>query len=490
LSDERVAFSATEYRADGSMGPAAFVLSGSAADGWEFLREGRLHLRLGPGYELLRTSHCGICSTDLARRHLPFPLPQVIGHEAVAIDRSGASAVVEINASHAGRGLSREQWCAHCRNQLDHHCPERLVLGIHDLPGGFSPWLLAPAGGIVPLPAAISPRTATLIEPFAAALHAVTSLAPRRGDRVAVLGPRRLGSLVIAALAAWRRHCNGQYEILAVARREEMRQLARRLGADLVLEAQAAATMHDVAEIVVDTTGDPQGLVLASQLAGREVHVKSTTGRPAFGLTHVTDLVVDELTLARYPDAAHRQGESLAGELERTVLSSSSARIAAITDESLAGQLKPDLEKRGFSVYVGDPSSLASRLAADQGAPLGGADLAVVSSLAQIDTVIRPRPGIERGLIRARGTIFVADAGQPRDGLLAAVLDRGLRFSSSRCGDFHAAAALLADGPLAQELGELMVTDILPAERLAEAFAAAAGPRSVKVVVTHPDSRL
>ena len=47
-------------------------------------RDDAPYLELGPGYRLLRTSHCGICSTDLARHRLPFALPQVTGHEIVA----------------------------------------------------------------------------------------------------------------------------------------------------------------------------------------------------------------------------------------------------------------------------------------------------------------------------------------------------------------------------------------------------------------------
>src|SRR5207249_2809327 len=106
------------------------------------VREGREHLRLGPGYRLLRVSRCGVCATDLARRQLPFPLPQVTGHEVVAVADDGTPVVVEINASHAARALPPDAWCADCRRGLGTHCPDRLVLGIHDLPGGFGPWLL------------------------------------------------------------------------------------------------------------------------------------------------------------------------------------------------------------------------------------------------------------------------------------------------------------------------------------------------------------
>lgn len=468
-------FGAPEYQADASVRWVRYRFSGTVGRGWEVWRDGRIHLRLGPGYRLLPVSHCGVCATDLVRRHLPFALPQVIGHEVVALD-DGVPAAVEINASHASRGLAPEQWCAFCRSGLASHCPERLVLGIQDLPGGFAPWLLAPAGNIIALPPSISPLSATLIEPFAAALHAVRAVAPADGERVAVLGPRRLGSLVLAALAAWRRQSGRRFEIVAIVRRPQMRALAKALGADEALDAAAVDAMRDIADVVVDTTGNPNGTALAIQLATREVHVKSTTGQPALGLSHLTELVVDELALARYESSQARQVQGLEGS-KGTVVAVGGGVPAAVLRELAAG---------GREVVAGDDPGELSRGLSPQ--PFGAADLAVVTSLAGIDTAIRPVAGIERGLVRARGTILVADVGQPRSGVLAAVLDKGLRVSSSRCGDFRSAIALLADpaNGLGQRLGELMVTHLLPARQLAAALAAAAAPASVKVVVTQP----
>ena len=470
-------FIASEYQADGSIRPTTYTLRGSPAVGWEVVREGALHLRLDQGYELLEASHCGVCSTDLARRHLPFRLPQIIGHEVVARDDLGQAVVVEINASHRGCALPEREWCAFCRAGLDTHCPERLVLGIHDLPGGFSPWLLAPAGNILQLPAAITPLTATLVEPFAAALHAVRTLALADGDRVAVLGPRRLGLLVIAALAAWRQQSSRRYEILAVARRLELRDLARTLGADDTLDAMAAHNMHDIADVVVETTGHPDGLALAIQLARREVHVKSTTGQATLGLTHLTELVVDEIGLDRFQRS---KIEALA--------SARPGPASVVQIGTVPQSIRAEVDAHDLRTIAGtDPAELARQLALE---PLGAADVALVTSVAGIDAALRPIVGVERGLVRARGTILVADVGQPRDALLAALLDKGLRISSTRCGDFRAALDILAATDLGHHLGEIMVTNVLPADRLAEAFELAASPRSIKVVVTHDHSLL
>lgn len=289
-------FEAVEHRADGSLGTARYEVDGSTQGGWRLRRDDSPYLEVGAGFRLLRTSHCGVCSTDLARHHLPFPLPQVTGHEIVARDDDGRLVAIEINASHAARALPTHDWCALCRTGLPSHCPDRLVLGIHALPGGFSPWVLAPVDAVVLLPDALDPLEATLLEPFAAAWHAVQTIAPDDGDVVAVLGVGRLGSLLVAALRAQRERGGGRCEIVAVARGAAAAR-ARALGADRVLPVDEALRVGRMADVVIESTGVPEGLVLALGLARREVHLKSTTGRPAGGLTHATELVVDELRL-------------------------------------------------------------------------------------------------------------------------------------------------------------------------------------------------
>jgi threonine dehydrogenase-like Zn-dependent dehydrogenase len=473
-----VRFVAPEYQADGSIRLVRYAYAEhGAGHGWDVLRDDRVHVQVGDGYRCLRVSHCGVCSTDLARRHLPFPLPQVTGHEIVALDAAGVPVAVEINASHAARALAPSRWCECCRAGLATHCPERRVLGIHDLPGGFAPWILVPVGSVHEIPRDISPLTATLIEPFAAALHAVETIAPRDGWTVAVMGPRRLGTLVIAALDAWRRRMGRRCAIVAVTRRPEMAELARAVGADDTMELEAAGRTHDLAQVVVDTTGNPAALSVAIQLATEEVHVKSTTGQTTLGLSHMTELVVDEIALVRWRDV---DGVSAHGQRP--------SPSTAVVLGDVGGDVQRELGRRGARIVAGDdPRAVAEGLARDTTIPLGAADLAVVTSRAGIDAVIRPIAASERGLVRPRGLVAVADIGQPRDALLSALLDKGLRVTTSRCGDLGAAIDLLADpaAGLAHGLGERMVTDLVPALRLEDAFARSAGHRSVKVVATH-----
>lgn len=205
----RISFEAFDYTIDDAFIKARYDFEGSREEGWMVIRNGEKHLELGRGHRLLKSRVCGICSTDIARRFLPFPLPQILGHEVVASDPdSGGQYVVEINDTCDARGdIDRDIFC---RAGLPTHCPGRMVLGIDRLPGGFGPYMLAPVNAV--LEAEQLPlRTAALVEPFAAALHAVNTSRPRKGERIAVLGTGRLGSLIIAALHSWRRSSGDRF---------------------------------------------------------------------------------------------------------------------------------------------------------------------------------------------------------------------------------------------------------------------------------------
>ncbi|MFY9343938.1 MAG: alcohol dehydrogenase catalytic domain-containing protein [Planctomycetota bacterium] len=469
-----VTFRAFDYRADTTFVAAQYRFAGDEPRGWRIERDGRQLLELGPGFRLLRVRQCGVCSTDLARHHLPFPLPQVIGHEVIAVDERGARFAVEINASHTARGVAHD--CAFCRAGLGTHCPDRVTLGIDALPGGFGPWILAPVAACVAIPPQVQDSTAVLVEPFAAALHAVETIAPRPGDRVAVLGPRRLGMLVVAALAGWRRAMRakgGDFVVGAVVRDPALAKLAATFGASEV------SVLHDGAEVpagafdvVIDTTGNPAGLATAVRLARREVHLKSTHGQASCGLQHLTGLVVDELGLARFPDSETAAG---AAALRR-------ARVAW-----LAATEPPAWLAACAEVQRGEAAKLAREVwATTKGLPR--ADLAVASDAAGIDAAIRPVPGVERSLVRPRGRILLCHANAAAaetSPLLAAIRDRGLVLSSSRCGDFRAAIDLLANDPELQRLGERLVTHHFPIADLPRAFAVARGRGCIKAVIEH-----
>ena len=228
-----ITFQAQEYQADGSFQSITYEFKGNESEGWQILREHQPFLQLGAGYTPVKSLYCGVCSTDLARQFLPYPLPQVIGHEVVGL-KDEHPVVVEINASHLARAEHPED-CPFCRGGMNSQCPDRITLGINQLPGGFAPWFLAPVNAIFQKPKEISDLAASFTEPFAAALQGVEATSPKNGDSVAVLGPRRLGMLIIAALQGFRKQQDLDFEITGIVRHQQLEATCLELGADQVI---------------------------------------------------------------------------------------------------------------------------------------------------------------------------------------------------------------------------------------------------------------
>ena len=477
-----VEFKALEYQADASFRHTSYRYE-QTGSGWQVLREGKPHLDLPREYRLLRCSRCGICSTDLARQHLPFRLPQIIGHEVIARDESGIPVAAEINASHFSIGSDEARSCPLCRRGLPTHCPDRMVLGIDRLPGGFAPWILVPERNVVGIPKTLPPDVSVLIEPFAAALHAVERVNLEGVKRVGVLGVGRLGLLILAALRAVREALGESFSIEAVVRNPERRELAMAMGADTVWDdvgsIRSGSGSSNVFDVVTESTGSRLGLEIALSLASREVHVKSTTGLETLGLKHLTELVVDEISLGRFDPQQIGKKEPFATDACGTVLLFGSRVTSAVS-----GILKDT----GHNVVSVDRIEDFKTACRDRPLDEYQADLSVVGSVDLVDNVIRPWPDREWGFLRPRGTVLVADTGQARHGLLGPILDRGVRLSTSRCGDFRKAIpSLEALLHLGVDLGAL-VTDRFPSSELPKAFERARSPDSIKVVVLHePD---
>lgn len=491
----KIDFKAPELFPDGSFHFTDYTFEGDESTGWNILRAGKEHLKLGPGYKPVNVIFCGVCSTDLARIYLPYPLPQIIGHEVVgSVD--GKAVVVEINSSHEARGHEIES-CPFCSSGLPTQCPDRITLGINLLPGGFAPYLLAPVNAIIPLPESMSKKGAALMEPFAAALHAVDSFPPGKDDSIAVIGPRRLGSLIIAALDARRNDSGSNYHITGIVRRPDLVQLCTNMGADEVIDLSASSNSNSGAkgsliagsfDIVYDTTGSPEGFETALALSKDTVHLKSTTGRETSGMHRLTDMVVDEISLLPYST------EAMNFKWERDSSRKNLAVYVSPTfPEAILGKIRR--ENPGKSFHRMSIENAVDAIQSNPGFPNEGFlprfDLALVSSFAEADSVIRPDPSVEFSILRPGGAIiFHPDHFHGRQTALSrAILERKIRILTSRCGDFHRAIEVLETDPeVLERIEENMITHIFDLRQIDEAFREAAdGTSSIKVLVKGND---
>ncbi len=476
----QIRFQTPEYQKDGSFILTDYEFSGDENSGWEIKRNNALTGSLGPGFTPVESLLCGVCSTDLARKFLPYPLPDITGHEVVGLYQ-GKKVVVEINASHEARGIEND--CPYCKGGMNTQCPHRVTLGIDRLPGGFSPVFLAPVHAIQEIPVSIPLETAVMTEPFAAALQAVEASHPVSSDRVAVLGPRRLGALIVAALAGYRKREGLSFEITAIARHEHLLNLSRELGADnlIDLRKQPAETLRENFDIVFDTTSTPEGFADALNMSRRIVHLKSTNGQTVLGMKHLTDMVVEEIALLPLTESSLDFTWPVEEKKRRNpnVYISPSIKYSVLQDlGDTGGRLfhKQDAVEAKRQMQAGENIL--------EGSPFPRFDLAIVSTLAEADQVIRPTPPEEYSILRARGAVLLAPGSADDSLLYRSVTERGIAVHTSRCGDFRRALAILEQSPqIAQAIQKYMITDRYDLPRIQEAFDRAADSRSIKVIV-------
>jgi threonine dehydrogenase-like Zn-dependent dehydrogenase len=114
--------------------------------------------------------------------------------------------------------------------------------------------------------------------------------------------------------------------------------------------------------------------------------------------------------------------------------------------------------------------------------------VAVVDDARSVDLTLRPHDSTQLSVVRPTGEIWIrsaASALHSESPLVAAIAERGLRLSSSRCGSFRDALLLLeGDAELRTSLRRL-ITHRFPASALEEALRTARGRQSIKVLVDH-----
>ncbi len=209
------------------------------------------------GGRLIEVEAAGVCAADrmLWRGDGPWQVPwplipgrELLGHDA----ETGERLAVEVKVP---CGYCR--WCAAGRDNL---CPQGRHLG-SGFAGAFADRVALPAGARVHrVPDELAMETAVLAEPMACALHAVRRARMAPGSTAAVIG---LGT--VGALATYAARAEGAARVVAVTRTQEKAALAHDLGADEVVDASAGAL--DLADVVVECSGDPAAARLALDLA-------------------------------------------------------------------------------------------------------------------------------------------------------------------------------------------------------------------------------
>ncbi len=239
------------------------------------------------GQSLIQVIGAGVCSTDLeiVRGYAGFQ--GIPGHEFVGVVRSsdnqsliGKRVVGGINL---GCGV-----CEVCQGHGPEHCPKRTVLGIIDHDGAFADYLTLPDENLHLVPDDISDEAAIFTEPLAAALRISEQVSVKPSDRIAVVGPGKLGLLIGQVLSL------GGGDVTMLGRRTE----SLRLPADLGLTTGLVEDEDDnTYEFVVEATGNEAGFAHSVRLLRPQgtLILKSTFA--GLATVDLSELVVSEMTI-------------------------------------------------------------------------------------------------------------------------------------------------------------------------------------------------
>src|SRR6202790_5793799 len=208
---------------------------------------------IGPTDVLVRVTAASICGTDLhiygwarwAQGRIKPPV--TLGHEFCGVvERVGD----EVAAVRPGDFVSAEMHvncghCHQCRLGEAHICQNLKIIGI-DQDGAFAEFVKIPATNIWKLDAAIPEHYGAILDPLGNAVHTVLA-GTIAGQTALVTGCGPIGLMSIAVAKA----C-GSSTVFATETNEQRRAMAKKMGADVVLNP---AETDSVARIKAETSG-------------------------------------------------------------------------------------------------------------------------------------------------------------------------------------------------------------------------------------------
>lgn len=224
---------------------------------------------VGPGEILVKVFAGGICGTDLhiynwdewARpRIIP---PRIIGHEFCGSVVKAAPDVTTVSPGEfiSGEGHVACGTCRSCRTGSPHICERLQVIGV-DRDGAFAEFVAMPAANAWKIEPSIPRDVAAIMDPLGNAVHTALE-APLVGRSVAIIGCGPIGLMAIPVC-----HMAGAAFVAASDVSEQRLALARRLGADLVVNAKTEDVPARIREgnggqgidVVLEMSGNPDGL--------------------------------------------------------------------------------------------------------------------------------------------------------------------------------------------------------------------------------------
>jgi threonine dehydrogenase-like Zn-dependent dehydrogenase len=224
----------------------------------------------GPGQVLVEVKACGICGSDVhmaqtdEEGYIWYPgltgFPCTLGHEMSGVVVEGGPGALDKKTNKPFKGgewvcVEEMIWCGSCQPCADgwpNHCERLDEIGFN-VDGAFTRYVVLPARvlwSLDPLRDRYSDqdvfKLGSMVEPTSVAYNAVIERGGgvRPGDNVVILGGGPVG---LAACAVLKR--NGAANVIISEPEEGRAEIARRLGADHVINPKKEGTADRVLEI-------------------------------------------------------------------------------------------------------------------------------------------------------------------------------------------------------------------------------------------------
>jgi L-iditol 2-dehydrogenase len=258
---------------------------------------------------LVRVKSCAVCGSDLRIAEYGnsrVNLPQILGHEIAGqvVQRGKNLEGFEVGDNVAVGADVPCGRCLFCVQGIGNNCQTNYAIG-YQFPGGFAEYVLlnkmtVDYGPVQKIPPGADFNEYALAEPLGCVLNGVELSNIRLGDQVVIIGCGPIGCMMISVVKKM-----GASLVIGVERASERRDMAKRLGADAVIDYSVC----DIVEEVKRLTGGLGADVIftatpAPEMQARAVAMARNRGRVNFfgGLPTGKNMVTLDTNLIHYKE--------------------------------------------------------------------------------------------------------------------------------------------------------------------------------------------
>lgn len=246
------------------------------------------------GHSLIKIQAAALCNTDreILKGYRPA-FRGVMGHEFVGVvedsdkeELIGKRVVGELN-----EGCGH---CIYCRTGREKHCPDRKVIGMEQLDGCFAEYMVLADHLLHIVPEELDTKTALFTEPLAAALEIPSMLSLNPALNACIIGDGRLALMIAQVMRL------SGIDLAIIGKYPEKLNLFADCGRTYTIQEALQRTSNNpenTYEIVVDATGSPTGLDMASKLVRKRGTIVLKSTYASATQIDMSYFVVNEITI-------------------------------------------------------------------------------------------------------------------------------------------------------------------------------------------------